>query len=119
MGISTHILDTALGRPAAGVPVSLARWRDEQWRLLSEAGVKTDADGRARGLLPEGTSLVAGLYRVRFETAAYYEAQQIAGLYPYVEIAFEVRDAGERAEEQHYHIPLLLTANGYTTYRGS
>jgi 5-hydroxyisourate hydrolase len=51
---------------------------------------------------------------VRFETAAYYEAQRLTGLYPYVEIAFEVRDG-----EQHYHVPLLLTANGYTTYRGS
>ncbi len=119
MGISTHILDTALGRPAADVPVSLARWQQERWHALSEASLKTDADGRARQLLPEGTPLQAGLYRVRFETATYYEAQQITGLYPYVEIAFEVRDAGEQAEAQHYHIPLLLTANGYTTYRGS
>ena len=119
MGISTHILDTAVGRPAADVPVSLSCWRDSEWRMLSETNLRTDADGRARQLLPEGTALVAGLYRVRFETAAYYEAQQITGLYPYVEIAFEVRDAGEQAEVQHYHIPLLLTANGYTTYRGS
>jgi 5-hydroxyisourate hydrolase len=119
MGISTHILDTALGRPAADVPVSLSRWLDSQWSVLSEAGLKTDADGRARQLLPEGATLAVGLYRVRFETAAYYEAQQITGLYPFVEIAFEVRDAGEQAEMQHYHIPLLLTANGYTTYRGS
>jgi 5-hydroxyisourate hydrolase len=117
MGISTHILDTAIGRPAAGVPVSLARWSAEQWHLVSES--RTDADGRARGLLPEGVALEPGLYRVRFETAIYYEAQQLTGLYPYVEIAFEVRDAGEQAGEQHFHIPLLLTANGYTTYRGS
>jgi 5-hydroxyisourate hydrolase len=119
MGISTHILDTALGRPAADVPVSLARWEQAQWVALSEENLKTDADGRARQLLPEGTTLHAGLYRVRFETASYYEFQQLKGLYPYVEIAFEVRDAGEQAEERHYHIPLLLTANGYTTYRGS
>ncbi len=65
-------------------------------------------------LLPTGSALETGLYRIRFDTAAYYEAQHLAGLYPYVEIAFEVRDSG-----QHYHIPLLLTANGYTTYRGS
>ena len=119
MGISTHILDTALGRPAAGVPVSLSRWRDSHWQAISETNQKTDTDGRARELLPEGVPLEAGLYRVRFETAVYYEAQQIAGLYPYVEIAFEVRDAGEQAEVNHFHIPLLLTANGYTTYRGS
>jgi len=112
MGISTHILDTAIGRPAADVPVSLARRQKEQWVTISEG--RTDADGRARQLLAEGSALAVGLYRVRFETAAYYEAQRLSGLYPYVEIAFEVRDA-----EQHYHIPLLLTANGYTTYRGS
>jgi 5-hydroxyisourate hydrolase len=112
MGISTHILDTALGRPGAEIPVSLARYTQEQWATLSED--KTDADGRCRQLLPTGTPLEAGLYRIRFETAAYYEPLRLAGLYPYVEIAFEVRDAG-----QHYHIPLLLTANGYTTYRGS
>jgi 5-hydroxyisourate hydrolase len=112
MGISTHILDTAIGRPAADVPVRLARLEHAQWMTLSES--KTDADGRARQLLPEGVALNAGLYRVRFETAAYYEAQHLAGLYPFVEIAFEVRDS-----EGHYHIPLLLTANGYTTYRGS
>jgi 5-hydroxyisourate hydrolase len=114
MGISTHILDTALGRPANDVPVSLARWELHHWVVLSDANLKTDADGRARQLLPEDAALDAGLYRVRFETAAYYETQRLTGLYPFVEIAFEVRDA-----QQHYHIPLLLTANGYTTYRGS
>jgi 5-hydroxyisourate hydrolase len=112
MGISTHILDMALGRPAVDVPVSLTRRQQEDWIVVSQS--RSDADGRARQLLPEGTALEAGLYRVRFETAAYYEAQRLRGLYPYVEIAFEVRDP-----EQHYHIPLLLTANGYTTYRGS
>jgi 5-hydroxyisourate hydrolase len=112
MGISTHILDTALGRPAPEIPITLSFFRDEQWQVLSEN--QTDADGRCRQLLPEGSTLENGLYRVRFETAEYYESQRLAGLYPYVEIAFEVRDT-----EQHYHIPLLLTANGYTTYRGS
>ncbi|HUD22121.1 MAG TPA: hydroxyisourate hydrolase [Acidobacteriaceae bacterium] len=112
MGISTHILDTALGRPATEVAVSLAHWQQEHWLVLCEA--KTDADGRCNQLLPAGSPLESGLYRIRFETAAYYRAQHLAGLYPYVEIVFEVRDSG-----QHYHIPLLLTANGYTTYRGS
>jgi 5-hydroxyisourate hydrolase len=112
MGISTHILDTALGRPADEVPISLAHWQRERWVVISQ--YKTDADGRCRQLLPEAAPLEAGLYRVRFETAVYYEAQRLSGLYPYVEIAFEVRDS-----EQNYHIPLLLTANGYTTYRGS
>jgi 5-hydroxyisourate hydrolase len=92
--------------------VSLARSLKDGWVVLAED--TTDADGRCRQLLPEGAVLEAGLYRVRFESAVYYQAQEIAGLYPYVEIPFEVRDS-----QQHYHIPLLLTANGYTTYRGS
>ncbi len=112
MGISTHILDVALGRPAANVPVSLAHWQGGDWALLN--GTVTDADGRAKHLLPADKTLAAGLYRARFDTAAYYEAQGLAGLYPYVDIVFEVQGA-----EQHYHVPLLLTANGYMTYRGS
>jgi 5-hydroxyisourate hydrolase len=112
MGISTHILDTALGRPATGVPLRLFQLQHDEWLQLADN--QTDADGRCVQLLPMGATLESGLYRVRFDTAAYYEANRIAGLYPYVEIAFEVRDSS-----QHYHIPLLLTANGYTTYRGS
>lgn len=112
MGISTHILDTALGKPAADVPVSLAHWQAADWMPLNST--VTDADGRAKHLLPADKPLAPGLYRARFDTAAYYEAQGLQGLYPYVDIVFEVRNA-----EQHYHVPLLLTANGYTTYRGS
>jgi 5-hydroxyisourate hydrolase len=112
MGISTHILDTALGRPAAGVPTALARLTGDAWTKLNEA--VTDADGRCKYLLPEGEAPEPGVYRVHFATGRYYDAQGLQGLYPYVEIVFEIADAAE-----HYHIPLLLTANGYTTYRGS
>jgi 5-hydroxyisourate hydrolase len=112
LGISTHILDTALGRPAAEVAVSLARMMDETWMPVNEAA--TDADGRCKYLLPEGETLEPGIYRVHFDTASYYASKGLKGLYPYVEIVFEIRDSA-----QHYHIPLLLTANGYTTYRGS
>ncbi|MDP9040274.1 MAG: hydroxyisourate hydrolase [Acidobacteriota bacterium] len=118
MGISTHILDTAAGRPAAHVPVSLARWQGCEWTVLSPAELRTDADGRARALLSESIPLDAGLYRVRFETAAYFREQGCVGLYPWVEITFEVH-TWTTDEVPHYHIPLLLTANGYTTYRGS
>jgi len=90
----------------------LARRDGAEWRVLHTD--KTDADGRCRQLLPENEPLQVGLYRVRFETATYYAAQRVAGLYPFVEIVFEVRETG-----RHFHIPLLLTANGYTTYRGS
>jgi 5-hydroxyisourate hydrolase len=112
MGISTHILDTALGKPAVGVPVSLARRVDVDWIPLN-SGV-TDADGRCKYLLPINQSLEPGIYRVQFATGIYYAAQGLAGLYPYVDIVIEITTSG-----QHYHIPLLLTANGYTTYRGS
>jgi 5-hydroxyisourate hydrolase len=112
MGISTHILDTALGRPAIKVPVSLAIRKNEGWMTLNEA--ITDADGRCKHLLPSTETLTAGVYRVHFNTSIYYKDHQMEGLYPYVEVVFTITDT-----KQHYHIPLLLTANGYTTYRGS
>ena len=112
MGISTHILDTTLGRPAAGIPVTLAFMTNGAWSLINEA--VTDVDGRCKDLLPPKQTLQQGIYRVHFEADAYFERNRVEGLYPYVEIVFRVSD-----REQHYHIPLLLTANGYTTYRGS
>ena len=112
MGISTHILDIGTGRPAAGVALSLARFAENGWIPVNDAA--TDADGRCKYLLPESETLRAGIYRVHIATAAYYRTQDVQGLYPYVEIVFEIADCG-----QHFHIPLLLTANGYTTYRGS
>ena len=113
MGISTHILNTAEGRPAAGVKVLLERQRSmEGWTHLRSEW--TDADGRCRQMLPDDAELETGVYRLRFETGEYFAGMGTVGLYPWVEIVFEVRDAGG-----HYHVPLLLTANGYTTYRGS
>jgi 5-hydroxyisourate hydrolase len=112
MGISTHILDTALGRPAAEVPVTLAFMENGAWSPIKEA--VTDTDGRCKYLLSPTQTLQPGTYRLHFATAAYFERNRVEGLYPYVEIVFTVLD-----EKQHYHIPLLLTANGYTTYRGS
>jgi len=112
MGISTHILDTAAGAPAVGVPIALAAWKADAWTAIHSAA--TDVDGRVKHLLPESMTLEPGLYRVRFDTAHYYEAKRLTGLYPYVDVVFEVRPG-----QAHFHIPLLLTANGYTTYRGS
>lgn len=117
MPISTHILDVALGRPAAGVPVSLSKLDAGDWVPLSKA--VTNADGRCPNLLPAQTDLAPGdlspgVYRIRFETGEYYESLAACGLFPYVEIVFDVV-----AGQLHYHIPLLLTANSYTTYRGS
>jgi|ERR1700726_3944526 5-hydroxyisourate hydrolase len=112
MGISTHILDTASGRPAAEVAVTLEQLNEGAWIELNKAA--TDADGRCKYLLPEGEELEPGIYRAHFATAAYYVTQGLNGLYPYVEIVFKITESS-----QHYHIPLLLTANSYTTYRGS
>jgi 5-hydroxyisourate hydrolase len=112
MSISTHILDTAKGLPAVGVAVELDRDIDGTWETLNAA--ITDADGRVKLLLPEGEAMLPGLYCVRFATASYFAREGLDGLYPLVEITFKVT-----ARQVHYHIPLLLTANGYTTYRGS
>jgi 5-hydroxyisourate hydrolase len=111
--ISTHVLDTALGKPAKDVPVRLERQETiGEWRLLASA--RTDHDGRCPQLLPDDGVLHAGLYRLTFDTASYFAAQKVGALYPVVEITFQVRE-----NESHFHIPLLLSANGYTTYRGS
>jgi 5-hydroxyisourate hydrolase len=112
-GISTHVLDTSMGRPAAGVGVTLeARIVDGEWRELARA--KTNADGRVANLLPAGTSLAAGIYRLRFETGVYFASRDVRAFYPHVEVVFEVHDAA-----QHYHVPLLVSPFGYSTYRGS
>ena len=110
--ISTHILDLALGKPASDVIVRLEKDEPSGWRLL--ASERTDGDGRCRQLLPEGDDLSPGSYRLAFDTESYYEAQNIEALYPVVEVTFRVREG-----ETQFHIPLLLSPNGYTTYRGS
>ena len=112
-GLSTHVLDLALGRPAAGVPVRLeVEEEGGGWRVLGEAS--TNADGRVARLLPEGASLAAGIYRLTFDTAAYFAARGTESFYPAVAVAFTVRDAA-----QHHHVPLLLSPFGFSTYRGS
>lgn len=115
MGLSTHILDTALGKPATNVEIRLFRWRDNAaggaWEQIGTG--RTDADGRCKTLLGD-QSLQALDYKLRFMTASYFHELKIETLYPDIEIAFSVRHP-----EQHHHIPLLLAANGYTTYRGS
>jgi 5-hydroxyisourate hydrolase len=111
--ISTHVLDTVKGKPAAGVPVRLQRQNSSgKWTTVSSA--RTDEDGRCNELLPEGAILAAGTYRLSFDTTNYFAASSVDGLYPAVEILFRVRNG-----ETHFHIPLLLSPNGYTTYRGS
>jgi 5-hydroxyisourate hydrolase len=111
--ISTHVLDTAKGKPAAAVPVRLER-QDASGKWISLGSGETNQDGRCGELLPDGVTLAEGLYRLAFDTASYFAACGVDGLYPAVEILFRVRKG-----ETHFHIPLLLSPNGYTTYRGS
>jgi 5-hydroxyisourate hydrolase len=111
--ISTHILDLTQGKPAADVQVRLERQETSgYWRPLNSD--RTNQDGRCGNLLPENTGLSAGLYRLAFDTASYFEALKTETLYPAIEITFRVRDG-----ESQFHIPLLLSPNGYTTYRGT
>ena len=112
-GISTHVLDLTRGKPAKDLPVRLERQESSSsWRLLTSA--QTDQDGRCAQLLPANEVLSPGVYRLVFNIAGYYVPQKIDSLYPLVEIVFHVREG-----EQRFHIPLLLSPNGYTTYRGS
>ena len=111
--ISTHILDLVHGKPAKDVPVRLEKQNIAgDWRLLTSA--RTDHEGRCAQLLPESENLFPGLYRLIFDTGSYFALQKIAALYPVVEITFQVSEG-----ESHFHVPLLLSPNGYTTYRGS
>lgn len=104
--LSTHVLDTSRGRPAAGIRVTLESAAGEP---LGE-GV-TDDDGRV-GALGEGP-LPDGDHRLRFDTGGYFATQAVAGFYPEVVVTFTV------AGEEHFHVPLLLNPFGYSTYRGS
>jgi 5-hydroxyisourate hydrolase len=109
-GITTHVLDTASGRPAAGIHVLLEALHGGGWDSVGQG--TTDGDGRLRTLLSEPPH--PGAYRLVFDTRAYFESRGTVGFYPEVVITFEVM-AGER----HYHVPLLLSPFGYSTYRGS
>jgi 5-hydroxyisourate hydrolase len=113
MRISTHVLDIAQGRPAKDVAVRLEQ-RDahDNWRLVASG--HTDVDGRCPQLLSKNETLAPGVYCLRFDTETYFGARKLETLYPFVEITFHVRSA-----EENFHLPLLLSPHGYTTYRGS
>jgi 5-hydroxyisourate hydrolase len=126
--ISTHVLDTALGKPAAGIAVRLEKFTGGGWIEIATngdaaerahdapgdwieiaAGV-TDADGRCRDL---GRDAASGLYRLAFDTGPYFAGMGRASIYPEIAVAFTCDG------NAHYHMPLLLSENSYTTYRGS
>jgi 5-hydroxyisourate hydrolase len=110
--ITTHVLDTARGRPAAGVAVELAVRHEDAWRPIGSG--TTDTEGRLRDLTPEPTPVEPGVYRLVFDTGGYFHQRGEAAFYPRVVVEFEVV-----AGETHYHVPLLLSPFGYATYRGT
>lgn len=106
--ISTHILDTSLGNPAAGVPVRLEKYDGKDWDVISEE--KTNQDGRIVFNCPSE----AGTYKLVFLTEAYFKKNKIKPFFLRAPVVFEISDT-----KRKYHIPLLLNPYGYSTYRGS
>lgn len=109
--LTTHILDTTKGRPAAGVTIILYQDQNGSWKEISK-GI-TNSDGRIPDLLKKDAILQHGIYKMRFETQAYFDKDKTETFYPYAEIIFNI------TTDDHYHIPLLLNPFGYSTYRGS
>ena len=110
--ITTHILDTATGKPAQNVPIALFMQQGGEWSEIG-AGL-TNEDGRIADLCAAEQVLDAGTYRMHFDTNAYFSAMGEAVFYPWVDVVFSIE-----ADGQHYHIPLLLSPFAYSTYRGS
>ncbi len=109
--ITTHILDTTKGKPAAGVIITLYHQQTHGWIEMAK-GI-TNADGRIPDLLPKDILLELGVYKMNFEVQSYFEEQSVQAFYPFVEIVFNLNTS------EHYHVPLLLNPYGYSTYRGS
>jgi 5-hydroxyisourate hydrolase len=107
--ITTHVLDTVLGKPCAGIRISLDRKTGADW--IAAGRSVTDSDGRCHDLVANPEQ---GTYRLTFETGDYLARQKRLSLYPEIVVVFNLD-----GDDAHYHLPLLLSDNGYTTYRGS
>jgi 5-hydroxyisourate hydrolase len=110
--ITTHVLDTSRGRPAADVPVTLEIESAGGWKVLGKG--TTNADGRVTDLMSPEAQAPPGVYRLIFDTSKYFAGHDTAAFYPQVTVVFRIED-----RSQHYHVPLLLSPFGYSTYRGS
>jgi 5-hydroxyisourate hydrolase len=111
--ISTHVLDTSRGKPAVGIVVKLEiQLAAGQWKELAHG--ETDADGRVSNLLPGNHQLARGVYRLTFETSAYFRSTGTQCFFPRIPVVFEIQEPAAQ-----YHVPLLLSPHGYSTYRGS
>jgi hydroxyisourate hydrolase len=109
--LTSHVLDTSTGKPAKNISAFLEKKSGTEWEKIGEA--KTNDDGRITSLLNENTILSNGTYRIIFNTSAYFKSESKTSFYPQVTIEFEITDSS------HYHIPLLISPFGFTTYRGS
>ncbi len=110
-GITTHVLDTSLGRPGAGIRVDLHRKSDNAWKLVGQG--QTDVNGRCGDLMGEEKP-EPGTYRLLFYAADYFRELKAKTFYSEIPVIFEVGDSN-----RHYHVPLLISPFGYSTYRGS
>lgn len=109
--LTTHVLDLASGLPAANLAITLFQHVGDNWHARGK--FTTDADGRVRDLLPEG-GLHVGSWELRFDVGPYFAAQNTPTFFAEVPIRFVVADSS-----RHYHVPLLVSPFGYSTYRGS
>ena len=109
--LTTHILDTSKGKPAEEIEVFLYQQHPAEWSEIAVG--TTNKDGRIPDFLRKDVVLEPGIYKLRFETKAYFDKQAIQSFYPFIEIFFTI------SGNEHYHVPLLLNPFGYSTYRGS
>lgn len=109
--LTTHVLDTSIGKPGKNIAVKLLQQSGESWQGIAQ-GI-TNVDGRIPDLLPAEKPLAPGNYKLVFQTGDYFATNNVKGFYPAVEIQFSITDTS------HYHVPLLINPFGYSTYRGS
>ena len=110
--ITTHVLDVSIGRPAGGVSIVLEQLDGDHWKGIGRG--ETDADGRLKTLVPAGTQLGSGTYRLKFDTGSYFLASGTQTFFPSVTVTFQRGDA-----TRNHHVPLLVSPFGYSTYLGS
>lgn len=111
--LSSHILDINKGTPAADVKIRLSKLETKTDTWIQVAEKTTDINGRVKNFLPEDGTNHQGIYKLTYETAPYFEAQQQDTFYPFIEVVFEIKD------DKHYHVPITLSPFGYSTYRGN
>lgn len=109
--ITTHVLDTSRGKPGNEISVSLLQQQAEDWRQVGLA--TTDEHGRCNSLLKKDVVLEAGVYRLRIDVKNYFDREGLPCFYPFIEITFTITGP------EHYHIPVLISSFGFTTYRGT